>query len=643
MHFASESVLSMSAPGPIVQISPTVAQEVIALQAAELIRLRIELGYDRSGSSQGDGRGVVSLEQFNELRRDLLEAAFAPKENNDSLRTELVSISERMRAMQCSLEEFLSRTTRVAPSDNGTQVGSYQTTAALNLCMSEKQVDGLTHQLAVAREELRDAHSAISRLEDERAKNEARVSDLVKQLLTAHVQSRDLQELLQRSQEVYSIAQVRRAVHGLVMTIMSMQTKVSGMEDQTAFLRDENQQLRQRTETLTAESNQRQLHLDELNECFASTIAHHEEEVASLCMAVEVVKDGPSRPSLLGTVRSKVAQVYKGVGGYLPQQSATNIFEPPTDENPSRATVLVEEPQSDVNAEPSSAVHSRGKARGEEDTVLGDSDSSTAGSVVSLTDFASESSPRPGSGEPEHSRVIRRDSSPDPCECALARVSETQGNPSSFRLPSETLVSSAGLSHARTGRKIEDVLTPLPMKVITQAALDHLQRTCGNTNHRLFVNTCTFVVGEFIESPYFVKPSMVINTLDGKWVPCKHKAFHKRVAKGSVDLVAAVSRSLYYLGTYTIMDTPEPWTANDFGRLPEVTQRCESGSGCPAKRTVDEGCCWLLVLEVMYAKQYIKRFTVPSHCESTSVLEAARYYYALTKFKLHPTTSLPWS
>lgn len=88
-----------------------------------------------------------------------------------------------------------------------------------------------------------------------------------------------------------------------------------------------------------------QLDLEELNERFAATIARHEEEVASLCMAVEVVKvktsfsrpysksdivrmqDSVARPGLLGTVRNKVAQVYKGVGGYLPQTPAVNQTE----------------------------------------------------------------------------------------------------------------------------------------------------------------------------------------------------------------------------------------------------------------------------------------------------------------------------
>ena len=37
----------MPPPAPIVQISPAVAQEVIALQAAELVRLRSELGNER--------------------------------------------------------------------------------------------------------------------------------------------------------------------------------------------------------------------------------------------------------------------------------------------------------------------------------------------------------------------------------------------------------------------------------------------------------------------------------------------------------------------------------------------------------------------------------------------------------------------
>lgn len=62
-------------------------------------------------------------------------------------------------------------------------------------------------------------------------------------------------------------------------------------------------------------------------------------------MAVEVVKvptylsvsrsvtdasgmqDAVARPGLLGTVRNKVAQVYKGVGGYLPQSPAVNSTE----------------------------------------------------------------------------------------------------------------------------------------------------------------------------------------------------------------------------------------------------------------------------------------------------------------------------
>ena len=83
-----------------------------------------------------------------------------------------------------------------------------------------------------------------------------------------------------------------------------------------------------------------------MNERFAATIARHEEEVASLCTAVEVVKvlshlrvlqvdftdatgmqDAVARPGLLGTVRNKVAQVYKGVGGYLPQSPAVNQAE----------------------------------------------------------------------------------------------------------------------------------------------------------------------------------------------------------------------------------------------------------------------------------------------------------------------------
>ena len=37
----------MHPPAPVVQISPAVAQEVIALQAAELVRLRTDLGNGR--------------------------------------------------------------------------------------------------------------------------------------------------------------------------------------------------------------------------------------------------------------------------------------------------------------------------------------------------------------------------------------------------------------------------------------------------------------------------------------------------------------------------------------------------------------------------------------------------------------------
>lgn len=89
----------MNLPAPIVQISPAVAQEVIVLQAAELVRLRGELANQRvwridiirvhictdvrvlhyqSAPRERDPHGVVSLEQFNELRSDLLDAVFSP-------------------------------------------------------------------------------------------------------------------------------------------------------------------------------------------------------------------------------------------------------------------------------------------------------------------------------------------------------------------------------------------------------------------------------------------------------------------------------------------------------------------------------------------------------------------------------------
>ncbi|KAH9916826.1 uncharacterized protein B0H18DRAFT_60759 [Fomitopsis serialis] len=236
--------MPMNAPGPIVQISPAVAQEVIALQAAELIRLRVELGNERSGGSRQGSHEAISLEQFNELRKDFLEAAFTPKESSDSLRTELVSISDRTRTMQSSLQELVSHMTH-APTRgfNGTQDGTPTRTTQTDFCASKKYVDELQQQLAVARDELVDAHGVMGRLEDERVKNEARVSDLVKQLFAAHVESSDLQELLKGAQEACSTSQ----------------SQASGMEVEMGFLREENGQLKRKIETLTVESNQRQV------------------------------------------------------------------------------------------------------------------------------------------------------------------------------------------------------------------------------------------------------------------------------------------------------------------------------------------------------------------------------------------------
>lgn len=452
--------MPQNTPGPSVQISPAVAQEVIALQAAELIRLRVELGNERSGGSPQGNHGAISLEQSNELRRDFLEAAFTPKESSDPLRTELVSISDRMRAMQSSLQELASHMTHAPTRDlNCTQDGASMMSTQTEFYTLKRHVGELQHQLAAARDELVDAQNVIGRLEDDRVKNEARVSDLVKQLFAAHVESSDLQELLKGAQEACSTSQ----------------SQTSGMEVEMACLREENGQLKRKVEMLTAESNQRQLHLEQLNERFASTIAQHEEEVASLCMAVEVVKDASSRPGLLGTVRNKVAQVYKGVGGYLPQQPATNPTDSTDDSGPPRTSVLVEEPQSDVTGEPSAKAVQPDSELSliEDDATVGDSGStsSTAGSVVSLTDFTSSPTL-----EESDRKVVRSDAPPvaDASQSGdRGPVSIAQTDSSGSCTTGETVV--AGPSQAK-GRRIEDVLTPLPMKIITQAALDHLQR-----------------------------------------------------------------------------------------------------------------------------------------------------------------------
>ncbi|KZT67023.1 hypothetical protein DAEQUDRAFT_729622 [Daedalea quercina L-15889] len=447
----------MGAPGPSVQISPAVAQEVIALQAAELVRLRAELGNERSEFLGRDPHGIVSLEQFNELRRDLLDAVFTPKESSD-LRTELVVISDRLRTMQGSLKEFISQTTRVSVSDNGTQFKDGGSIIASPPEFYASKIDALQHQLNNLQGELSDARSINLNLEDQRVKNEARVSDLVKQLFAAHVESRDLQDLLKGAQD----------------SCTATQTTVFSMEAEMILLREENRQLKQRVESLSAESNQRQLELDDLNERYASTVARHEEEVASLYTAVEVMKDVNARPGLLGTMRNKVAQVYKGVGGYLPHQPATSQSGSAEYGEPSRTTILVEEPLSDVNAQQSTlTLRPHEKSRVDEAVVSCDSESSTAGSVVSLGDLASDSEhtleePAPVTVQPvplpdvNTTRPTGRISATDVSGCDPRAVTEK--------------TAAAGPSQLKASKKIEDVLTPLPMKVITQAALDHLQR-----------------------------------------------------------------------------------------------------------------------------------------------------------------------
>lgn len=86
----------------------------------------------------------------------------------------------------------------------------------------------------MVRGELNEARSTNYTLEDQRVKNEvisrqiyvtsetlivdhaaleARVSDLVKQLFAAHVESRDLQDLLNAAQDACSVSQVRDIVN----------------------------------------------------------------------------------------------------------------------------------------------------------------------------------------------------------------------------------------------------------------------------------------------------------------------------------------------------------------------------------------------------------------------------------------------
>lgn len=84
-----------------------------------------------------------------------------------------------------------------------------------------------------------------------------------------------------------------------------------------------------------------------------------------------------------------------------------------------------------------------------------DSDSSTADSTVSLDDLASD--------EPRDAL---------PLQTAALPANTVSGSGSRAVAASHV----AGPSQPRTNRKIEDVLTPLPVKAITQAALDHLQK-----------------------------------------------------------------------------------------------------------------------------------------------------------------------
>ncbi|KAH9916827.1 uncharacterized protein B0H18DRAFT_1037369 [Fomitopsis serialis] len=190
--------------------------------------------------------------------------------------------------------------------------------------------------------------------------------------------------------------------------------------------------------------------------------------------------------------------------------------------------------------------------------------------MVSLTEFASS----PALEESEH-KVVRSDAPPgadasQSGERGPVSMTQTGSSGSGSRPAGEMIV--AGPAQAK-GRRIEDVLTPLPMKVITQAALDHLQRTCG-FNHVLFVTASDFVPGESIEDSYFIKPSMVCH--NGQWAPCKNKAFNKRIAKGQIDLIAHLGGAPYYLGTYIITDNPEPMTAEYFQGLPDVVSRVEA-------------------------------------------------------------------
>lgn len=89
-----------------------------------------------------------------------------------------------------------------------------------------------------------------------------------------------------------------------------------------------------------------------------------------------------------------------------------------------------------------------------------DSESSTAGSMASLDDLDSDSDHAPE----------------EPPQPTIRPVALPTGAATGSGLRAVTQTAIAGSSQSKTSRKIEDVLTPLPVKAITQAALDHLQR-----------------------------------------------------------------------------------------------------------------------------------------------------------------------
>lgn len=132
----------------------------------------------------------------------------------------------------------------------------------------------------------------------------------------------------------------------------------------------------------------------------------------------------------------------------------------------SRSTILIEEPLSvtNLNSEKSSSAPQPTfeMFRNANGPVLSDDSGSSTGSMASFADLDADSDSDCAPEKPQRPTIQ---------PVGLPTSAETG---SGHRAVTETPI--AGPSQPKASRKIEDVLTPLPMQAITQAALDHLQR-----------------------------------------------------------------------------------------------------------------------------------------------------------------------